>query len=148
MDELGDVSGKIRYLGVMLGVALEGLNRKEAIPAQLLRQVRPHPGDPRALRACELARSGLSIRDIIAHGPINYHPVALGTPEQIADLLEQWFKADIGGGFNITPDSGLSGLTDFVEQVIPILQKRGLFRQQYENSTLRGHLGLPYRNGQ
>lgn len=70
-----------------------------------------------------------------------------GTPERIADKLQHWFEAGVGKGFSIVSDSGLSSLTDFVEQVVPILQKRGLLRTEYTGSTLREHLGLPYRNG-
>ncbi|AKD04102.1 hypothetical protein POKO110462_15345 [Pontibacter korlensis] len=84
---------------------------------------------------------------MLAHGPINYHPVFLGTPESIADKLQQWFEAGVGNSFNIIGDSGLSSLADFVEQVVPILQKRGLLRTEYTGSTLREHLGLPYQNG-
>ena len=90
---------------------------------------------------------GFTIRQVLAHGPINYHPVFLGTPESIADKLQQWFEAGTGKGFNIIGDSGLSSLADFVEQVVPILQKRGLLRTEYTGSTLREHLGLPYQNG-
>ncbi|MFC5458935.1 NtaA/DmoA family FMN-dependent monooxygenase [Massilia niabensis] len=147
LDDLADPDSRVAYLGYMLGIHLDGLDRGKAIPQDLMARARPTPADPRSRRAYELAKRGLTIRDILAHGPINYHPVALGTPEQVADLLEAWFRADIGRGFNITPDSGLTALTDFVDQVIPILQRRGLFRKAYDEPTLRGRLGLPYRNG-
>lgn len=90
---------------------------------------------------------GFTIRQVLAHGPINYHPIFLGTPEQVADKFQQWFEAGVGKGFAVVPDSGLESLTDFVEQVVPILQKRGLLRTEYSGTTLREHLGLPYQNG-
>ncbi|MCX2449731.1 hypothetical protein OQX61_00490 [Pedobacter sp. PLR] len=97
--------------------------------------------------AYELARKGYTIREVLAFGPINYHPIFLGTPEAIADKFQQWFEAGVGKGFSVVPDSGLSSIKGFVEQVIPILQKRGLLCEEYTSNTLRGHPGLPYQKG-
>ena len=66
----------------------------------------------------------------------------VGTPEQIADRMEQWFRNEGADGFNLMPPSLPGGIDDFVEQVVPVLQRRGLFRTEYEHRTLRGHLGL------
>jgi FMN-dependent oxidoreductase (nitrilotriacetate monooxygenase family) len=66
-----------------------------------------------------------------------------GTPEQVADSLEEWFQTRAADGFCVTPALLPSGLDDFCDQVVPILQKRGLFREEYEYSTLRENLGLP-----
>ncbi len=66
----------------------------------------------------------------------------VGTPEQIADDIERWFRAGAADGFNLMPDVLPGGLQDFVDGVVPILQQRGLFRGDYEGSTLREHLGL------
>ncbi|GAA1346165.1 LLM class flavin-dependent oxidoreductase [Arthrobacter roseus] len=70
------------------------------------------------------------------------HCTMVGTPEQIADRITDWFQNDGADGFNLMPPSLPSGIEDFVDHVIPVLQKRGLFRQEYTASTLRGHLGL------
>lgn len=88
----------------------------------------------------------MTIRDILAHGPINYHPVLLGTPEQVANTMEEWFYAGVGDGFSILPDTGVDALRDFVEHVVPILQRRGLLRTTYEGTTFRQNLGLNYFN--
>lgn len=69
-----------------------------------------------------------------------------GTPEQIARGIEAWFRGGAADGFNLMPDALPGGLRDFVDGVVPILQKRGLFRTDYEGSTLRGHLGLARPN--
>ena len=66
----------------------------------------------------------------------------MGTPEQIADQMEHWFVNEGADGFNLMPPLLPDGLEDFVEQVVPVLQRRGLFRTEYESDTLRGHLGL------
>jgi len=131
----------------MLGIPLDGLSLDSKIPDELLKIARPNYGDQRSRFAYDLAMKRISIREILAHGPINYHPIFLGTPESIADKFQHWFEAGVGKGFSVVPDSGLSSLTDFIEQVVPILQKRGLLRTQYSGITLRDHLGLPYQNG-
>ncbi|MBL1200890.1 MAG: LLM class flavin-dependent oxidoreductase [Nostoc sp. ZfuVER08] len=71
------------------------------------------------------------------------HRTILGTPEQIADQLEDWFINDGADGFNIMPPWLPGGLDEFVDLVIPELQRRGLFRTEYEGRTLRENLGLP-----
>ncbi|MFT4267724.1 MAG: LLM class flavin-dependent oxidoreductase [Xenophilus sp.] len=70
------------------------------------------------------------------------HRVVVGTPEQIADDIQRWFEGGAADGFNLMPDQLPDGLQDFVDGVVPILQRRGLFRTAYEGTTLRGHLGL------
>jgi N-acetyl-S-(2-succino)cysteine monooxygenase len=71
------------------------------------------------------------------------HRVVIGTAAEIADGLEQWFTAGAADGFNIMPLTFPGGLIDLVELVIPELQRRGLFRREYEGKTLRENLGLP-----
>ncbi|MFB6466957.1 LLM class flavin-dependent oxidoreductase [Cytobacillus sp. Hz8] len=66
----------------------------------------------------------------------------VGTPEQVADEMEAWFKEKAADGFMIQFPLLPANLEDFVEVVIPILQKRGLFRMEYEGTTLRENLGL------
>ncbi len=63
---------------------------------------------------------------------------------QIADTLQQWFENEAADGFNILPPWLPTGLNDFVDLVIPELQRRGLFRTAYEGRTLRENLGLPF----
>jgi N-acetyl-S-(2-succino)cysteine monooxygenase len=70
------------------------------------------------------------------------HHVVVGTPEQIADIAERWFREGAADGFNIMPPIQPTGLEDFIEQVVPILRRRGLFRAEYEGPTLRENLGL------
>lgn len=64
----------------------------------------------------------------------------IGTPEMIADEMEKWFTQGAADGFNIMPPIHPGMLDVFVDEVVPILQKRGLFRKDYTASTLRGHL--------
>jgi FMN-dependent oxidoreductase (nitrilotriacetate monooxygenase family) len=66
----------------------------------------------------------------------------IGTPAEIADVMQDWFETAACDGFNITPTHLPGGCEDFVDMVIPELQRRGLFRKEYEGRTLREHLGL------
>jgi FMN-dependent oxidoreductase (nitrilotriacetate monooxygenase family) len=71
------------------------------------------------------------------------HYVTAGTPEQIADLIEDWFADGAADGFNIMPPLLPGQLDVFNAEVIPLLQRRGLFRTEYEGRSLRDHYGLP-----
>ncbi|MEW9702201.1 LLM class flavin-dependent oxidoreductase [Paenibacillus sp. SI8] len=71
------------------------------------------------------------------------HKTIAGTPKQIADELEAWFTGKAADGFNIMPQLMNGGLDDFLELIVPELQRRGLFRTAYTGSTLRDHYGLP-----
>ena len=72
------------------------------------------------------------------------HFVTAGTPEQIADLIEEWFTDGAADGFNIMPPLLPGQLDAFSAEVIPILQQRGLFRTEYSGTMLREHYGLPW----
>ena len=71
------------------------------------------------------------------------HRVFAGTPEQVADTIEEWFTQGAADGFNVMPPQYPQGLETFTTQVVPILQERGLFRTEYAGTTLRDHFGLP-----
>jgi FMN-dependent oxidoreductase (nitrilotriacetate monooxygenase family) len=70
------------------------------------------------------------------------HWVTAGTPEQIADRIETWFTQGAADGFNVMPPQLPHSVDAFAEHVVPILQKRGLFRREYTGTTLREHYGL------
>ena len=70
------------------------------------------------------------------------HLLLIGSPLQIADTLENWFRAGAADGFNVMPPFFPRQFDDFVDLVVPILQERGLFRADYAGTTLREHLGL------
>lgn len=83
---------------------------------------------------------GLTLREValLASTP---RTSFIGTPEKIADLIQEWFESEAADGFNIRTVVP-NGLADFVDLVVPVLQERGLFRTAYEQTTLRGNLGL------
>ncbi len=91
----------------------------------------------------DLAARGLTLRQLyLSLATARGHRTVVGTPEQIADAIEDWFAHGAADGFNIMPPILPTGLTDFVDQVVPILQRRGLYRTAYEGTTLRENLGL------
>jgi FMN-dependent oxidoreductase (nitrilotriacetate monooxygenase family) len=67
----------------------------------------------------------------------------VGTASDIADQMEEWFTTGAADGFNVMFHTVPAGVEEFVDQVVPELQRRGLFRREYEGTTLREHLGLP-----
>jgi alkanesulfonate monooxygenase len=67
----------------------------------------------------------------------------VGTPKRIADQMEQWLVEEGSDGFNVMFPFLPAGLDDFVDKVVPELQRRGIFRTEYEGATLRENLGLP-----
>jgi N-acetyl-S-(2-succino)cysteine monooxygenase len=108
----------------------------------------PEPIDPemrsRAAVLLEHARTNnLTIRQLyLAASSGRGHRTVIGTPTQIADSMQEWVEAEAADGFNIVPSHLPVALDDFVELVIPELQRRGLFRTQYEGRMLRENLGL------
>jgi FMN-dependent oxidoreductase (nitrilotriacetate monooxygenase family) len=109
----------------------------------------PEPIDPemrsRANVLLELARRGnMTIRQLyLAASSGRGHRSAVGTASQIVDTMEEWVDARAADGFNIIPTHLPGGIEDFVELVIPELQRRGLFRTEYEGRTMRENIGLP-----
>ncbi len=69
------------------------------------------------------------------------HLLLIGSPTQIADRLEGWFRAGAADGFNVMPPFFPGQFDDFIGQVVPLLQERGIFRADYRGTTLRDHLG-------
>jgi FMN-dependent oxidoreductase (nitrilotriacetate monooxygenase family) len=89
-------------------------------------------------------REDLTIRQLLGRlGGGRGHRVVAGTPPEIADQIELWFTSGAADGFNVMPQHLPDGLREFTEQVVPILQARGLFRTEYNGTTLREHYGLP-----
>lgn len=90
------------------------------------------------------ARENLTLRQAahrFAQGQAHHH--VCGTVETVADVMQEWFEAEACDGFCMMPTYYPRGVTDITEKLIPELRRRGLFRTEYEGSTLRQNLGLP-----
>ena len=146
-DELVDLipwSYSLTRLAGTLGIPADRLKLDEKLPDNL---TLPGGGNGNHTffhaTIAQARRHGYTVRELIrslAGG--GGHRVIVGTPEQIADDIEHWFKAGAADGFNLMPDVLPGGLQDFADGVVPLLQQRGIFRTEYEGRTLREHLGL------
>ncbi|WP_124712702.1 LLM class flavin-dependent oxidoreductase [Mycolicibacterium nivoides] len=136
----------LRQLSQMLGVDLTAHALDAPLPVlPPIEQIQGNKSRYQLVK--DLASSeSLTVRQLIAKlGGGRGHRTFAGTAEQVADDLELWFTEGAADGFNIMPPYLPGGLEDFVEQVVPILQRRGLFRTDYTATTLRGHYGLAHR---
>ena len=84
----------------------------------------------------------LTLREMALRVTTPHHEF-IGTPEQVADTMQDWFESGACDGFMLSGAVLPQGFDDFVDQVLPIFKERGLFRTEYEADTLRGNLGLP-----
>ncbi|CAN7302833.1 LLM class flavin-dependent oxidoreductase [Bosea sp. LjRoot9] len=88
-------------------------------------------------------RHKMSLRELRDYAAVGSgHRLVYGTPDQIADALEEWLAAGAADGFLIIPPYFPVHAEEFVDEVVPALVRRGLFRADYEGATLRDHLGL------
>jgi len=89
-------------------------------------------------------RDSLTVRQLIGRlGGGRGHRTFAGTPEQVADTIQEWAESGAADGFNVMPAVLPSGLELFTEHVVPVLRQRGLFRHDYSGITLRDHYNLP-----
>ena len=97
-------------------------------------------------------RENLTIRDLYRRvAGARGHYEIIGSPEEIVDMMEEWVAEDACDGFNVMPPVFPSSLHDFIDMVVPELQRRGLYRTEYTGTTLRDNLGLtrpPWRSSQ
>ena len=133
-----------QQLAETLRLPIEDLSLDAELPSELLPEEAIQGAKSRYTLIVELARrERLTVRQLIGRlGGGRGHRTFTGTPEQVADTIEEWFGAGAADGFNIMPAVLPSGLETFVDHVVPILRARGLFRTEYTASTLRGHYGL------
>ena len=139
LDSLVHYDSAIASLSIALGHDVSGFDPDAPLPEI------PETNASRSgrERVVELARrEGLTVRQL-AQRLGGYAGLAfVGTPASIADEMEEWLFSEGSDGFNIMFPYLPGGLDDFVDMVVPELQRRGLFRREYEGSTLRENLGL------
>jgi N-acetyl-S-(2-succino)cysteine monooxygenase len=140
LSQFADPVTALRVLSERIGHDLSSHSLDEPVPSF-------PPSDKMQGHAVNLARMSkkhnLTLRQLRDYASAAQgHRLIWGTPQRIADQLQEWFDADAADGFVVMPAYFPGALDAFVDRVIPILQKRGLFRTEYESTTLRGHLGL------
>lgn len=134
-----------RQLAQRLGIAPDALDLDSELPDDIPTEDEIEGAKSRYTLVVDLARrERLTVRQLIGRlGGGRGHRTFAGTAEQVADSIEHWYESGAADGFNIMPAVLPSGLERFVDQVVPILQERGLFRTEYTGTTLREHYGLP-----
>ena len=140
LDGLVHYANAIASLSIALGHDASGFDPDGPLPA-IPESNASKSGRERVI---ELARrENLNVRQI-AQRLGGYGGLAfVGTPSTIADEMEEWLISEASDGFNIMFPYLPEGLDDFVDRVVPELQRRGIFRRDYEGQTLRENLGLP-----
>ncbi len=133
-----------RQLAQTLRVRPEDLELDAELPADLPSEAEIEGAKSRYTLIVQLARrEHLTVRQLIGRlGGGRGHRTFTGTPEQVADAMQDWWEQGAADGFNVMPPVLPSGLATFVDHVVPLLQRRGLFRSEYEGTTLRDHYGL------
>jgi FMN-dependent oxidoreductase (nitrilotriacetate monooxygenase family) len=144
LDSYLDQDEEIAKLASKLGVEPGDLDLDKQLPDHLIDPSKTRFSQGFFKSTVALSRkNGLTVRDILASNP-GAHRQIVGTPEQIADDIQRWFEERAADGFNLNTDSFPSGLEPFVDHVVPELRRRGIFRTEYEGTTLRDHLGLDW----
>jgi FMN-dependent oxidoreductase (nitrilotriacetate monooxygenase family) len=141
LDDLVHPDSGIAALSVALGTDVSGFDLDGPLP-EIPPSNASQSGRQRLVDMA--ARDNLTLRQLAQIVGGSYGALELiGTPATIADRMEEWFVTHACDGFNVMFPYVPEGLDDFVDRVIPELQRRGLFRTEYEGRTLRENLGLP-----
>jgi len=145
LDRLIRPEYALPQLAELLNVSVDTLHLDRELPADLPGEDEIEGAKSRRTLVVNLARrERLTVRELIGRlGGGRGHLTFAGTPEQVADAIIGWYHSGAADGFNIMPPVLPSGLAAFVDHVVPILQQRGLFRTEYDGTTLRDNYGLP-----
>lgn len=142
LDALVHPESGIASLSVVLGSDASGFDLDGPLPDHIPESNASKSGRQKLI---DLARrEQLTVRQLAQIVGGNYGTLEfIGTPETIADQMQQWLDERGSDGFNVMFPYLPQGLNDFVDRVVPELQRRGIFRTEYESRTLRENLGLP-----
>lgn len=140
LDSLVHYDSAIASLSIALGTDASKFDPDSPLP-DIPESNASQSGRARAILLAQ--RDNLTVRQLAQRLGGYSGPALIGTPATIADQMEEWLTTNACDGFNIMFPYLPGGLDDFVERVVPELQRRDLFRKEYEGKTLREHLGLP-----
>jgi len=139
LDSLVHFESSIASLSIALGHDASGFDPDAPLPP-IPPSNASHSGRERAVELAQ--RENLTVRQL-AQRLGGYSGLSfVGTPQTIADEMEHWLESRGSDGFNVQFPYLPAGLDDFVDRVVPELQRRGIFRREYEGRTLRENLGL------
>ena len=141
LDRLVNYDSSIAAVSMALGVDARQFDPDKPLPDDIPETEASKSGRDRVIELGK--RENLTVRQIAGrlggYGGLGM----LGTPSMIADQMEEWLVTEACDGFNVMFPYLPGGLDDFVDKVVPELQRRGIFRTEYEGTTLRENLGLP-----
>jgi FMN-dependent oxidoreductase (nitrilotriacetate monooxygenase family) len=140
LDSKVHYANAIASLSIMIGTDASGFDPDGPLP-EIPETNASKSGRQRVLDLA--AREKLTVRQLAQRLGGYGGSAFIGTPKTIADQMEEWLMTDASDGFNIMFPFLPAGLDDFVDKVVPELQRRGIFRREYEGTTLRENLGLP-----
>src|SRR5215831_11054407 len=141
LDSLVNYANAIASLSIALGHDASKFDPDRPLPGDIPESNASKSGRERAIALGR--RENLTVRQL-AQRLGGYSGLAMvGTPQTIADEMEEWIETEASDGFTVMFPYLPGGLEDFVGLVVPELQRRGSFRRDYEGATLREHLGLP-----
>ena len=145
IDDLIQPAASLDQLKRMIGVDLSGYDLDGPVPRHIIDTNGPKGLASRFQLVVDIVdRENPTIRQLIRRlAGARGHRVVVGTPEHVANEIQNWFEQGAADGFNVMPPWLTGGFDAFVAEVVPILRKRGLFREEYAGSTLRDHYGLP-----
>ncbi len=143
MDDAAGNGPELAKLARRIGIPVERLHLDRPIPVDELVPDEQFSGSVGFRNAAvNLAvKEGLTVRELLVRNG-GGHLQVVGAPEQVADVIEEWWSAGAVDGFNLMIDMLPSGLDDAVDMLVPELQARGLFHQEYPFATLRENLGV------
>ena len=146
LERHASMTSGLSMLSFVFGVDMSGLD----LDAPLPRAIEDHQAQGHQSRSAllvDFAREhGLTVRELIGRTSGGRgHRVIIGDPVAIADSMQAWFEDGAADGFNLMPPTLPGSLEAFVDLVVPELQRRGIFRTEYEGRTLRDHYGLERR---
>jgi FMN-dependent oxidoreductase (nitrilotriacetate monooxygenase family) len=149
IDELMDLNFLINQLAGQVGIPVEELDPHKPLPVELFDKI-PTDDEVIQYRRNDIGgvsqANGFSVKQLVHHNLTRGQRTIFGTPEQIADTIEDWADTNVGDGFNVNAHIQPFGVERF-KDVITELQNRGRYRKEYEHNTFRENYGLPPSSG-
>jgi FMN-dependent oxidoreductase (nitrilotriacetate monooxygenase family) len=144
LDAVSSTTSGLQMLSFVFGTDLTGLELDAPLPPAVVE----HRAEGHQSRSALLVRYAqehdLTVRQLIGRTSGGRgHRVVVGDATTVADVLQEWLEEGAADGFNLMPPTLPGSLRAFADHVVPELQRRGIFRRDYEGTTLREHLGLP-----
>lgn len=145
IDEMMDLNFLLNQLSAQVGIPVEELDPNKPLPVELFDKI-PTDDEVIQYRRNDIGgvsqANGFTVKQLVHHNLTRGQRTIFGTPEQIADIIEDWTDTNVGDGFNVNAHVQPLGVERF-KDVITELQNRGRYRKDYEHATFRENYGLP-----